>query len=301
MLQMLRESLKKHPNRSPQKQVGPFHTNPDIFRDPVSGLRVTWLGHSTVLIELEGKKILTDPVWYRRVSPFKRIGPKRFFEMPLSLRELPPLDLILLSHDHYDHLDKEAMLYLAGLRIPVITMLGVGERLQKWGIEKSLITELDWWQEVQLHGLLITACPAQHFSGRWLNDRFSTLWGAFGIRASKHNLFYGADSGYFSGFSEIGNRLGPFDLTMLEIGAYHHLWPDIHMGPENAVRAHINLKGACLLPIHWGTFNLAFHAWTEPVERLIVAAENANVPLLLPAPGQPADLAQQPFQNKWWE
>lgn len=300
VLKMIRESFRRHPDRSPQRQLGPFTVNREIFQKPDPGARVTWLGHSTLLLELEGKRILTDPVWYSRVSPFTRIGPKRFFEVPLSLQDVPPLDLILLSHDHYDHLDREAMLFLAGRNVPIITMLGVGKRLEKWGVKKSLITEMDWWDQAPVAGLMITACPAQHFSGRWLNDRFSTLWGAFAIRAEKHNIFYGADSGYFSGFAEIGRKLGPFDLTMLEIGAYHHLWADIHMGPENAVKAHIDLKGRYLLPIHWGTFSLAFHAWTEPVERLILAAKEQDVPLLLPAPGQAADLAQGPFQNKWW-
>jgi len=292
----------KHPNRTPPRRPGPFHVNLDLLnRLPANTLRVTWLGHSSSIIEVDGKRFLTDPLWYDRASPFTAIGPKRFFENPVRINELPAIDHILLSHDHYDHLDKDAVVYLASKGIPVITLLGVGKRLVNWGVDKNLVTELDWWQQFKVDDFVITALPSRHFSGRWLADRFSTLWGSFAIKGPVHNVYFGADSGYYNGFKLIGEKLGPFDLTMLDTGAYHQEWESIHMGPENAVQAHLDLEGKLLLPIHWGTFNLALHPWTEPVERVMKAAEANNVQLLLPAPGETVNVDDGAYISKWWE
>jgi L-ascorbate metabolism protein UlaG (beta-lactamase superfamily) len=222
--------------------------------------------------------------------------------MPVDIDDLPRIDLILLSHDHYDHLDKSTILKLTGKGIPVITMLGVGKRLLKWDVPSHLVTEMDWWDHKKIDGnIYITATPARHFSGRWLNDRFTTLWGAFAIKSQQHHVYYGADSGYFEGFKDIGERLGPFDLTMMEIGAYNEDWASIHMGPENAVQAHLDVKGKVLMPIHWGTFPLAFHSWTEPAERVIAAAEVNHVPLLMPAPGETIGYKKTTYIHKWWQ
>src|SRR6476661_734772 len=223
MLTVLRESMKKHPGRTPDGPLGPFTVDKTkLFEANTNEVSVTWLGHSTVLMAIDGKRFLTDPVWYQRVSPVKGIGPKRFFEVPVPLAELPPLDFILLSHDHYDHLDKHAILYLTQKNIPVITMLGVGKRLRNWGVSEKLITELDWWQQKELgDGFTLTALPARHFSGRWINDRFTTLWGSFAIKAPNHHIYFGADSGYYEGFKKISETFGPFDLALLEIGAYN--------------------------------------------------------------------------------
>ncbi len=299
---VMRNYFKKHPGREPSSPLGPFHLNQSILESlPPKTLRITWLGHSSLLIETDGKRFLTDPVWYDRVSPFKYLGPKRFFKNPLDIDHLPPLDFILLSHDHYDHLDKKSLLQLAHKNIPIITMLGVGKRLMNWGASKDLITELDWWQSTQIeNGFTITATPARHFSGRWLNDRFSTLWGAFAIKSPSHNIFFGADSGYYDGFATIGEKLGPFDIVMLEIGAYNENWEAIHMGPENAVQATIDLGKPLLLPIHWGTFNLAMHPWTEPVERLLTEAAKKDVSLILPAPGETLTINKEPYNSQWW-
>jgi L-ascorbate metabolism protein UlaG (beta-lactamase superfamily) len=299
---LLRKFLQKHPNREPAKALGPFSIDKTTLQErPDSLLRVSWLGHSSLLLDVDGKRFLTDPLWYQRASPFSKLGPKRFFPNPLPIDDLPPIDAILLSHDHYDHLDKGSILKLAERNIPIITMLGVGQRLFKWGVNKSLVTELDWWQDLQLGEHTITAAPARHFSGRWLGDRFTTLWGSFAICGPKHNIYFGADSGYYEGFATIGNKLGPFDLAMLEIGAYNEEWETIHMGPENAVQATLDLKATCLLPIHWGTFNLAFHSWTEPVERLLQAAEKGSVPLVLPKPGETVTVNGKALNSAWWQ
>lgn len=300
---VMRDFFRKHPGREPKKALGPFEVNIAALHNlSPDRLRTTWLGHSSLLIETAGKRFLTDPVWYNRVSPFKCLGPKRFFQNPLNIDQLPAIDYILLSHDHYDHLDKKSLLQLAKAGIPVITLLGVGKRLKAWGVSNELVTELDWWESKKLAGgVTITAAPARHFSGRWLNDRFKTLWGSFAIKSPLHNVFFGADSGYFDGFSTIGERLGPFDIAMLEIGAYNENWESIHMGPENAVQATLDLGNPLLLPIHWGTFNLAMHPWKEPVERLMAEAAKKNIQLVLPAPGETITVNKSSYNSFWWK
>ena len=299
---VMRKFLQKHPGREPAKPLGPFGVDEAVLNHiPANSFRVTWLGHSTVLLDIDGKRFLTDPLWYNRASPFKLAGPKRFFPNPLSLQRLTGVDAVLLSHDHYDHLDKKTILAITQKGIPVITLPGVGKRLLKWGVAEQLITELDWWQSTQLGDHLITAAPARHFSGRWLHDRFTTLWGSFAIKGPVHNVYFGADSGYYNGFVTIGEKLGPFDLALLEIGAYNEEWEAIHMGPENAVQASLDLTAALLMPIHWGTFNLAMHTWTEPVERLLAEAEKKTVSLMLPAPGETMVVERTAYNSEWWE
>jgi L-ascorbate metabolism protein UlaG (beta-lactamase superfamily) len=303
MRNVLLEYLKPHPGRMPSKPLGPFTTDRTaLYQWPQQDVQVTWLGHSTVLLSIDGKRFLTDPVWYQRVSPFTGLGPKRFFQVPVSLHHLPPIDFILLSHDHYDHFDKTALRFLMSKNIPVITMLGVGKRLRNMGIPAKLITELDWWQEVSLsESFRATALPARHFSGRSLTDRFTTLWGSFALQGPKHSVYYGADSGYYDGFKTIGDAFGPFDLAMLEIGAYNTLWEDVHMGPESAAQACLDVKGNLLLPLHWGTFALAFHPWKEPIERMLIAAEKKDIPLLVPAPGETRVVSSGAYVNQWWK
>lgn len=272
---------------------------PTWQKPPASGLRLTRIGHSTLLIEIDGARILTDPVWGERVSPFKFAGPKRFHPPPVKLDRLPPLDAVIVSHDHYDHLDKPTIRALVKAKVPFITSLGVGTRLEEWGIAPGRITELDWWETAQVGPITITAAPAQHFSGRSINDRNSTLWSSFHLQGPKHSFYYGADSGLTPDFAGIAKRFGPFDAVALEIGAWHPAWGDIHLGPDGALEAWKMLRGP-LLPIHWGTFKLAVHAWDQPAERILEIAPSAGADLMMPRFGEPVEPAQLGEVVPWW-
>ena len=265
-----------------------------------SGLRVTWLGHSTVLLELDGFRVLTDPVFGDRASPLKFAGPKRFHPMPATLDELPPLDAVLLSHDHYDHLCRTTMEALAKKSMPIITALGVGARLEAMGVAHERITELDWNESVEVKGLRFTATPSQHFSGRGLHDRNSTLWASWVIQTAHRKVFFSGDTGLTDQFKEIGAKHGPFDLVMLEVGAWHPSWGTIHLGPKNALEAFKMLGGGTLLPVHWGTFNLALHAWNEPAETLVKLAEEQKLRVLTPKPGLVFEPSQIDRPTPWW-
>lgn len=270
---------------------------------PRSGLRATWLGHSTVLLEIDGYRVLVDPVWGLRASPSQFVGPRRFHPPPLPLRELPRLDAVIITHDHYDHLDMAAVRAIAAspeqLHAQWITTLGVGAHLERWNIPGSRITELDWGDSARIGTLAVTAQPARHFSGRAIR-RNRTLWASWVIAGPEHRVFHSGDTGFFDGLAAIGERHGPFDLTMIKMGAYDVAWPDIHLDPEGAVRVHAMLRGALLLPLHWGTFNLAIHAWNEPPERLLAAAALANVHTVIPRPGQGVEPATPPPADAWW-
>ncbi|MCE9672556.1 MBL fold metallo-hydrolase [Myxococcus stipitatus] len=267
---------------------------------PESGFRVTWLGHSTLLLELNGARVLTDPVFGERASPMSFAGPRRFHPTPVALDALPDLDVVLLSHDHYDHLCRSTVEALAKRRVPFVTALGVGAHLEAYGVAPELITELDWWERATVGGVGFTATPAQHFSGRGVKDRNRTLWASWVLEGERHRLFFSGDTGLTSEFEEIGRRHGPFDLVMLEVGAFHPSWGGIHLGPENALKAHAMLGGGPLMPVHWGTFNLAFHAWDEPAETLVRMASEQQVRLFTPRLGAATEPSHFERSTSWW-
>ena len=269
---------------------------------PESGLRATWLGHSTLLFEIDGARILTDPVWTQRASPLPFAGPKRFHQPPVNIAALPTLDAVLISHDHYDHLDRAAIRALRRRHVRFITSLGVGAHLEAWGVPPEEITELDWWESTTLEpsGVVVTATPSQHFSGRTLLDRNATAWSSFHLRGDMHAIFHGADTGLTEEYNEIRERLGRFDLVLLEIGAWHPAWGDIHLGPAHAAEARAMLGSGVLMPIHWGTFNLAMHAWDEPIETLSALAPARGIELLTPMLGQPVEPTRVERLPAWW-
>ena len=269
---------------------------------PASGLRATWLGHSTVLIEIDGLRVLTDPVWGPRASPSTLAGPKRFQPVPVALRALPPIDLVLVSHDHYDHLDYPTIRELARMAVPFVTSLGVGAHLEAWGVAPQRITELDWWQSHTLPNaeLTVTAAPSQHFSGRGLKDRNATLWSSLVIRTPKHSVFFSGDTGLTNEYTMIRERFGKFDLVMLEVGAFHPSWGDIHLGPEHALEALALLGGGAFLPVHWGTFSLALHDWDAPAETLLELAPKQDAHLVMPRLGEAVEPAHVDAVTPWW-
>lgn len=288
--------------RVPEHPLLAEDPRPHWLRPAASGLRATWLGHSTVLLEMQGWRVLTDPVWGQRASPLRMAGPKRFQPVPVRLRDMPPVDLVVISHDHYDHLDFPTIRALAKTAVPFVTSLGVGAHLQAWGIAPERIHELDWWERFDLPGtgISVTAAPSQHFSGRGLKDRNATLWSSMVIRSPDHAVFFSGDTGLTSEYALIREHLGPFDLIMLEVGAFHPAWGDIHLGPDNALKAHALLGGGRFLPVHWGTFSLATHAWDQPVEHLLAHAGAAREQLLLPRLGQAVEPAHAPAPQAWW-
>ena len=263
-------------------------------------LNVTWLGHSSLMISIDGYRILSDPVFAKKVSLF---GPTRYNgEVPLDIERLPAIDLVLISHNHYDHLNEFSIRHLSGRTAMFIVPLGLKAALEDWDVPGDKIAELDWWDEAQVdNGLRVAATPAQHFSGRGLTDRDETLWTSWVVEAPHHRIYISGDSGYFDGFKQIGDQYGPFDMTFLECGAYDEKWRPIHMFPEETVQAHIDLRGKVLHPIHWATFNLALHAWYEPMQRLTAAADSAGVLTATPVVGETTVYGSYIPARRWWE
>ena len=276
-------------------------TNPELFRSsPSTGLRITWFGHSSMLLEIDGLRLLIDPVWGNRASFAQWAGPRRWYAPPMALEDMPTIDAVVISHDHYDHLDHTAFETMASWNTRFIVPLGVGAHLEHWGVPPERIVELDWWEETSLGGLRLVCTPARHASGRRVFNQNQTLWAGWAFVGPEHRVFYSGDTGLFDGLQQIGETLGPFDLTMLEVGAYSDLWPDWHLGPEQAVIAHQWLRGEVMLPVHWGLFNLAYHGWTEPAERTLVAANEASVRAVFPRPGESLQPSIPLATVPWW-
>ncbi|MGC0362631.1 L-ascorbate metabolism protein UlaG (beta-lactamase superfamily) [Rhodococcus sp. 27YEA15] len=267
---------------------------------------VTWYGHSSVLVEVDGYRVLADPVWSKRVSPSATVGPARLHPAPVPLPSLPAVDAIVVSHDHYDHLDLETVKSLTrSQKAPFVVPIGIGAHLRRWKVPEERIIELDWNESTTIGDLVLTCTEARHFSGRSL-VRDSTQWASWVFAGPKHRVFFGGDSGYTERFKNIGQTYGPFDLTLLPVGAYDVRWPDIHMNPEEAVRTHADLNRGdatrgVFVPIHWATFNLAFHAWSEPVVRLGTAAAEAGTTVVIPKPGGRVDALAKTPGSTWWE
>jgi L-ascorbate metabolism protein UlaG (beta-lactamase superfamily) len=301
MLGVMWEFIKGAPGREPKDII------PNLPFDraawdalPDSGFSFAWFGHSSLLLKVDTVTFLIDPVFGERASTFSFAGPKRFdYTKHMRVELLPKVDVVLLSHDHYDHLCHETMVQLRDKKF--VTALGVGAHLEHWGIPAASITEKAWWESVEVGPVKLTLAPARHFSGRGLTNRFSTLWGSWAFECKGQRIYFGADSGYSPTFKEVGERLGPFDLAFLECGAYNERWADIHMMPEETTQAAVDVKAKVLMPIHWAKYSLGMHTWKEPITRLLKKAAELNVELFTPRPGRIVRWPDAAANERWWE
>ncbi len=301
MLPIIRDLLFTNNDRKPDVDLPTQKIDFSQITDAeYNELKVTWVGHSSQIINIDGIIVLTDPIFENKTT---FMGPSRYNDdVPLNIDELPEIDLVLISHNHYDHLNSYTIKKVHPKVKQFIAPLLVGRELEKIGVPREKIIELDWWEEVVLFDtFMIAFTPTQHFSGRGLFDRDKTLWGSYVVQGPHHKIYYGGDSGYFKGFKEIGDKYGPFDYTFLECGAYNEKWRFVHMMPEETVQANLDLKGKVLQPIHWGTFNLALHSWYDPMVRVVKAADNLGVQLSTPIVGETITIDDGLVTERWWE
>lgn len=291
----LKSKLRKPKSHSPQ-------VSPDLlnFTEESDNPKFIWFGHSTILMNIEGKTILTDPVFSENAAPVNFMV-KRFQNPVLQLNELPPIDVVVISHNHYDHLDKKTIKFFKDKNTKFIVPLGVGVILKKWGIDKSKITELNWYESIKDDNLNFTATPAIHYSGRGLFDKNKTLWSSWVIESDNKKIFFSGDSGYGKHFKEIGERFGGFDFAFIENGQYDKRWPDIHMFPEETVQAALDLKAKIFTPIHWGMFDLSLHKWNEPIKESYKVAKEKNMAIITPEFGETFWTNKEKTKNLWWD
>ena len=301
--ELMKELFKSKPNKKPNGNIPTLKMNPlTIGKQDSSETRLTWMGHSTFLLEMQGKIILIDPMFGERPSPVSWAGTKRYSnELPLDIEKLTYVDAVILSHDHYDHLDYQSIRKLKGKVGTFFTPLGVGNHLVKWGVEKERINELNWGENIEFEDINLICTPARHFSGRGMFDRAATLWCSWVIKGENHNIFFSGDGGYDTHFKEIGEAYGPFDISLIECGQYNNNWKEFHMMPEESVQAAIDVKSKLAMPIHWGAFTLAMHDWTDPIERFLAKAETLNLPVATPRIGESVMVGDSVFPAKtWW-
>jgi L-ascorbate metabolism protein UlaG (beta-lactamase superfamily) len=266
----------------PRKPDILIKTDTTKWVDNDSLLWISWLGHSSEFVSIEGIKVLIDPIFSKRCSPFQWAGSKRFHPFPHDTSDFPIIDAVVISHDHYDHLDTKTIKSLKNSVKNFIVPLGVGSHLEKWGVEKKRIRELNWWDSVSIKHVTFHCTPARHFSGRRIKHQNETLWASWVLKGKSHRLFYSGDTGYFTEFKNIGKKLGPFDIALIQTGAYDSLWADIHMFPPEVIQTYKDVSAQKLIPVHWGTFNLALHNWKEPALWLKSLSKSENIPVVFP-------------------
>ena len=301
MVSIMIDFIKGNPNGQPNQNIDVLKIDSTTIAKNKLINQITWFGHSAILLELDKNKILIDPMLSNVPSPLPILGPERYSkELPITIDKLPFIDAVIISHDHYDHLDYESIQKLKKKVNHFYVPLGVDAHLIEWGIDTSKITALDWWETAKVNEVDLVFTPSRHFSGRGLGDRFSTLWGSWVLKGKKDNIFFSGDGGYGPHFKEIGDKHGPFDFSMIECGQYNKNWADIHMMPEESVQAAKDLKSSIMMPIHWGAFTLSLHDWTDPIERVIKAANDLEIPISTPMIGQPFNWKTEVIISTWW-
>ena len=302
MVSTMQQMIKGSPNKRPTFDIPVQHVDSMTLVQNTK-TELIWFGHSAFLLQMEGMNILIDPMFGDVPAPHPFLGQSRYGKsLPISIEKLPQIDAIIISHDHYDHLDYGSIQKLKGKTKMFYVPLGVGAHFESWGIDKSAIVELDWWGDVSLNNLKFTFAPSRHFSGRGLTDRNTTLWGSWIITSEKENIYFSGDGGYGPHFKEIGEKYGPFDLAMLECGQYNDNWSEIHMKPEESAQAGKDVNAKKIMPIHWGAFTLSLHTWTDPVERIIKKANELNVDVITPIIGEPIFIGKDApdYHQQWW-
>ncbi|MES2795821.1 MAG: MBL fold metallo-hydrolase [Bacteroidota bacterium] len=294
---VFKEFIKKHKDNTPLIPIPSVKT--DLHQLDFSKNQIVWFGHSSYLLIFEGKKILVDPVFSGHASPFPIAVAAYKGANDYSTEDMPEVDLLIITHDHYDHLDYKTVMKLKQKAKMVLTSLGVGEHLEKWGFDTKKLIELDWYEKHQLPDLQIISAPTRHFSGRSFSPK-TTLWGAFVLKGKNGNIYIGGDSGYDTHFKKTGDEHGPFDLVILDGGQYDDQWKYIHMMPEETAQAAIDLKAKKLFPVHWAKFSMANHPWYEPAVRVTKACEQNNVPYFTTKIGEVNNWEQKVGGEKWW-
>jgi L-ascorbate metabolism protein UlaG (beta-lactamase superfamily) len=299
---MMGEYITGIKNDKPEKPLPVIKVDPKTLTTKIDSIaRLTWFGHSAFLLEIDNKNILLDPMLGNVCGPFSWLGTKRFTEgLPVEVEQLPKIDAVFFSHDHYDHLDYGTILKIKDKVQHFFVPLGVGAHLKSWGVDSSRISELNWWDETKFSGLKLACVPARHFSGRGMLNRNSTLWASWVIIAANYKIYFSGDSGYGPHFKAIGEKYGPFDFAMMECGQYNKRWESIHMMPEQTAQATLDLKAKQMMPIHWGAFVLSLHSWKDPVERLSKKAQEINMSYLIPQIGEQLDMNNLVTMNNFW-
>ena len=301
---VLKEKFQDGSKRQPKMNIAVETIDSlDIVNKEIEKTKLTWFGHSTFLLEMDGKNILIDPMFGPVPSPHPWLGPNRYSDnLPIAIEKLPFIDAVIFSHDHYDHLDYGTIQKLKDKVGAYYTPLGVGNHLAAWGVSENQIHQLNWWDEIMFEDIKLVCTPARHFSGRGVTDRFNTLWSSWVIQGKNDNIFFSGDSGYGGHFKQIGKQFGPFDISLMECGQYNGEWKNIHMMPEETVQAAVDLNSKLIMPIHWGAFTLAMHNWTDPVERVTKKAKELEIPITTPKIGEVIVVGSELFpMTRWWE
>ncbi|QOJ30440.1 MAG: MBL fold metallo-hydrolase [Ignavibacteriales bacterium] len=304
VVDIMKDVLKGSPDRQPQSPQPVLKLDSAEIADYNGGeTRVTWFGHSAFLIEIDGKRLLIDPMLSDRSSPVSFMGPERYTkDLPITAEKLPQIDAVVLSHDHYDHLDYKTIMKIKNKVNHFYVPLGVSVHLLAWGVPSEKISEYNWWDETEHEGVKLIFAPARHFSGRGMTDRTTTLWGAWIIQGKTKKIYFSGDSGYGPHFKETGEKFGPFDIAMLECGQYNERWKAFHMMPEETAQAAADLGAKVFIPIHWGSFTLALHSWKDPIERVTAKAEELKIPVATPMIGERIVLEKDEYPvARWWE